>query len=459
MKNYFGTDGVRARVGSPRMTPEFVLKLGFCAGLAFKEAWQKSGRPTVYIGKDTRISGYLIESALESGFSAAGVDVALLGPVPTPAIAYLTRTFHGAAGVVVSASHNAYEDNGIKFFSGRGRKLDDALEARINHYLHEYIDAPLPIVHPAELGKAHRIDDAKGRYIEHCKSSFPPRLDLNGLHIILDCANGATYQVAPAVFHELGAKIEVLFASPNGLNINENCGSTDTRALRARVIEQGADLGIAFDGDGDRLAVVTRDGQALDGDAILYVITRGLIAQGQKPEGVVGTVMTNLGAIESFARLGVDFAASAVGDRHVMTKLQEKGWVVGGEASGHIIDLEHSTTGDGIVAALQVLKALRLLNQPIEEVLADYRIYPMTTQNIAVSETTDKTALLADETFKAAIAEVEQQLAQQGRVLVRASGTEPKIRITVEAKQSDLVAKHIAFLSNTLTTVLKQRGE
>lgn len=435
-KKFFGTDGIRARVGDANMNPEFAVKLGYAAGRAFKESWDKSHRPTVLIGKDTRISGYLIESALEAGFAAAGVDVRLLGPIPTPAIAYLTRTFQGCAGVVVSASHNPYYDNGIKFFSARGRKLDDTLEAKIEAYLSEYQEKPLDIVEPIDLGKAKRINDAQGRYVEHCKSSVPPQLELSGLKIVLDCANGATYQVAPAVFSELGADIIVMHAEPDGQNINAECGSTHTQSLSERVIAEQADLGIAFDGDGDRVAIIDPQGEEIDGDAIMYLITRGLIAKGQKPDGVVGTVMTNMGTIAAIRALDVDFAAAAVGDRYVMEQLNERQWCLGGESSGHIICLDKSTTGDGIVAALQVLEVLKLTGQGLSELLKDYRLYPMKMVNVDV---TDKAAVMNDVGLQEKIATANTQLDGVGRLLIRASGTEPKVRVMAEAADESLV--------------------
>lgn len=439
-KTYFGTDGIRAKVGHKHMNPEFAVKLGYAAGRAFKETWDKPSRPKVLIGKDTRISGYLIESALEAGLSAAGIDVRLLGPIPTPAIAYLTRTFQGCAGVVVSASHNPYYDNGIKFFSARGRKLDDGLEEKIEQYLSEYEEKPLDLVEAAALGKAKRINDAQGRYIEHCKSSVPSHLELSGLKIVLDCANGATYQVAPAVFHELGAETVVINAVPDGLNINACCGSTDILALQKKVLEEKADLGIAFDGDGDRVGLVSAEGEEIDGDAIMYLIARGLIAKNQKPAGVVGTVMTNMGTVAAIKALGIDFVAAAVGDRHVMEKLNEKQWVLGGESSGHIICLNKSTTGDGIVAALQVLQAIKITGKTLKELLADYQTYPMLMVNVDVS---DKEAIVTNLDLTKRIAQKNEELQGVGRLLVRASGTEPKIRVMVEAKEQAVVDRTV----------------
>lgn len=451
-KTYFGTDGIRAKVGEDNMNPEFALKLGYAAGRAFKAGWTKTKRPCVLIGKDTRISGYLIESALQAGFSAAGVDVALLGPIPTPAIAYLTRTFHGCAGVVVSASHNPYYDNGIKFFSDRGRKLDDALEDKIESYLNKYNDRPIKLVEPMKLGKARRINDAQGRYIEHCKSSVPSRLELNGLRIVVDCANGATYQVGPAVFRELGADVIAIHHEPDGLNINEQCGSTYTASLAEKVQETRADIGIAFDGDGDRVVIVDNRGQVIDGDAIMYLITRGLMHKNKKPAGVVGTVMTNLGTIAALRALNVDFKAANVGDRHVMEMLIANDWLLGGESSGHIICLSKSTTGDGIVAALQVLETLKNTGLSIAELLKDYQLYPMKMINVGVA---DKAAVMQNPQLLAEIEQAENELKGAGRLLIRASGTEPKIRVMVEAKQQETVDNTVKYFVN----LVKKIGE
>ncbi len=453
--NYFGTDGIRARVGEGYMTPEFAVKLGYCAGRAFKENWTRSTRPVVVIGKDTRISGYLIESALEAGFSAAGVDVALLGPIPTPGIAYLTRTFHACAGVVVSASHNPYYDNGIKFFSARGRKLDDALEQSISDYLDEYLNKPLDIVKPMDLGKARRINDAAGRYIEHCKSSIPPRMELSGLNVVLDCANGATYQVAPAVFRELGANVTVIHAEPDGQNINAECGSTAPASLQDAVLSTGADMGIAFDGDGDRVLIIDSEGSEIDGDAILYLIAKGLVLRNKKVDGIVGTVMTNMGTIAAIKRLGIPFKAAAVGDRYVMEMLVENDWKLGGESSGHIIYLQKSTTGDGIVAALQVLEELQHSGKTLNELLADYSLYPMKMVNVRVNDDAHKQAIMEDEDLQAKIAEKNAALTGTGRLLIRASGTEPKIRVMAEAKDAALVDNIV----NEFVNVVKQLGE
>lgn len=449
-KKYFGTDGIRGKLGESVITPEFALKLGYAAGRTFKENLDNTMRRRVLIGKDTRISGYLLESALEAGFAAAGVDVALLGPVPTPAIAYLTRTFHACAGVVVSASHNPYYDNGIKFFSARGRKLDDALEAQIEAYLNEYIDKDMQVTSADELGKAKRINDAQGRYIEHCKSTVSPRFNLSGLHIVLDCANGATYQVAPKVFLELGAKVTVIANEPDGFNINENCGSTAPQALIDKVLATSADLGIAFDGDGDRVTIIDQRGKIIDGDAILYLIAQGLIHQGQKPAGVVGTVMTNMGTINAIQSLGIEFQAAAVGDRYVMEKLVKNQWSLGGESSGHIICLEKSTTGDGIVAALQVLETLVNSGKSLTQLLANYELYPMKMVNVDVI---DKTAIMQNNQLLAAIDETNKALGNTGRLLIRASGTEPKVRVMAEATEQQVVDSLVERFVNQVKTI------
>lgn len=440
-KNYFGTDGIRARVGDAYMTPEFAVKLGYCAGLAFKENWQRSTRPMVLIGKDTRISGYLFEGALQSGFAAAGVDVALLGPLPTPGIAYLTRTFHGCAGVVISASHNPYYDNGIKFFSAAGTKLDDALEQKITDYLNEYDSKPLDLMKSNSLGKARRINDAQGRYIEHCKSSIPPRMELNGLNVVLDCANGATYQVAPAVFRELGANVTVIHNEPNGRNINADCGSTDLTSLKEKVLSSGADMGIAFDGDGDRVMMIDDKGNEIDGDAIMYIIAKGLVLRNKNIPGVVGTVMTNMGTIAAIKELGIDFKAAAVGDRHVMEVLVANHWKLGGESSGHIIYLQKSTTGDGIVAALQVLTVLQQSGQNLTQLLDGYSLYPMKMVNVNVA---DKASVMENDELLTAIKAKNTELDGIGRLLVRASGTEPKVRVMAEAENEQLVEETVS---------------
>ena len=350
-KKYFGTDGIRGRVGEYPITPDFMLKLGWAAGMAFR----KMGACKVLVGKDTRISGYMFESALEAGLTSAGADVLLLGPMPTPAIAYLTRTFHAEAGIVISASHNPHDDNGIKFFSGKGTKLPDEIE----HMIEELLDTPMTVVESSKIGKVSRINDASGRYIEFCKSSVPTGTSFTGLKIVIDCAHGATYKVAPSVFRELGAEVVVLSAQPNGLNINENCGSTHMGQLQAAVVAEQADLGIAFDGDGDRVQMVDHTGAVVDGDELLFIIARDLHERDKLQGGVVGTLMSNLGLELALADLGIPFVRANVGDRYVIAELLERNWIVGGENSGHVVCFSHTTTGDAIIAALQVLMALR----------------------------------------------------------------------------------------------------
>jgi len=348
-RKYFGTDGIRGRVGTPPITPDFVLKLGWAVGMAFRQ----QGKCRVLVGKDTRISGYMFESALEAGLSAAGADVMLLGPMPTPGIAYLTRTFHAEAGIVISASHNPHDDNGIKFFSGQGTKLPDDVELMIE----ELIDTPMTVVDSARLGKVSRINDAAGRYIEFCKSSVPTSTDFSGLHLVVDCAHGATYKVAPSVFRELGAQVSVIGAQPNGLNINDNCGSTHVAALQAAVIAEQADMGIAFDGDGDRVMMVDHTGAVVDGDEILFLIARDMQERNRLQGGVVGTLMSNLGLELALADLQIPFTRAKVGDRYVMAEMLDRGWQLGGENSGHVVCAQHTTTGDAIIAALQVLRS------------------------------------------------------------------------------------------------------
>jgi len=416
-RKYFGTDGVRGKVGEAPITPDFVMRLGWAAGKVFAG---KNGSKVV-IGKDTRISGYMFESALEAGLAAAGVDSLLLGPMPTPAIAYLTRTLHANAGIVISASHNPYFDNGIKFFSGQGTKLPDEVELQIEALL----DQPLYCNESADLGKAARIHDAEGRYIEFCKSSVPYALSLKDLRIVVDCANGATYKVAPSVFDELGAEVIPIGVDPDGLNINEDCGSTSPNILRDTVLETRADVGIALDGDGDRLIMVDNKGNIIDGDEILYVITHNRVRNSRMQGGVVGTLMTNLGFEHALHRLNVPFARAKVGDRYVMEMLQANNWVLGGESSGHIICLDRTTTGDGVISALQVLTAMVETGKPLADLVNGMHKYPQTLLNVRVAERID---INQSDRIQSAVREAEQELAQTGRVLLRASGTEPVIR-------------------------------
>jgi phosphoglucosamine mutase len=447
-RKYFGTDGVRGRVGQMPITPDFVMRLGFSAGkvLAARSSRQgrlkTDGRPEVLIGKDTRISGYMLEAALEAGFSAAGVDVCLVGPMPTPAVAYLTRALRLQAGVVISASHNPYYDNGIKFFSARGTKLDDAIEAEIE----AGIDAPITCVASSELGRARRIGDAAGRYIEFCKSTFPNEFDLRGLKIAVDCAHGAAYHIAPHVFHELGAEVVAIGAEPDGLNINKEVGATSIAALCRTVLSSQADLGIALDGDGDRVIMVDANGNVFDGDQLLLAVVRSRLRRGPVA-GVVGTLMTNLAFEHALAGLKVSFARSAVGDRYVLEKLLENGWLYGGENSGHIICLDKHTTGDGIVSALQVLTALREEGGDLDSLLAGLALYPQQLINVPLSKGfpwQDHPGIVAVRR------EVEVELAGTGRVLLRASGTEPLLRVMVEGRDADQVLATAEKLANAV---------
>jgi phosphoglucosamine mutase len=429
VRKYFGTDGVRGRVGEGVITPEFVLKLGWAVGQVFA----REGRSKVLIGKDTRISGYMFESALEAGLVAAGIDVLLLGPMPTPAIAYLTRTFQARAGIVISASHNPYYDNGIKFFSAEGTKLPDELEIAIE----EAIDSTMATVESAKLGKVRRIGDAAGRYIEYCKSTAQAGLSLAGLKIVLDCANGATYHVAPAVFAELGAEIIVMGASPDGLNINANVGSTHPADMQALILRESADFGIAFDGDGDRVLFADASGELVDGDELLYIIAAERLRCGEHCEGVVGTLMSNLGFELALRALGVSFERAQVGDRYVKERMSALGWQLGGENSGHIICGDVSTTGDGIVAALKVVQAIVSSGKSLFELRKPVSKFPQIMQNIRIKKAVD----LSDSELTAAVAQVELELAGRGRVLLRASGTEPLVRVMVEGENAAQVAE------------------
>jgi len=420
-KKYFGTDGIRGRVGDPTISPDFVVKLGWAAG----KILGSTAPGTVLIGKDTRISGYMFESALEAGLVAAGMDIRLLGPMPTPGVAYLTRTFRAVAGIVITASHNPYDDNGIKFFSGEGDKLPDALELAIE----EQIDRPLETVATAKLGKVKRVDDAAGRYIEFCKSCFPQDMSLKGLKLVIDCAHGATYNIAPYVFEELGAAVTTIGASPDGLNINRDVGSTKPDALARRVLEQQADLGIAFDGDGDRLMMVDAAGSIVDGDALIYIIAKSRLAAGGLSGPVVGTLMSNLGLELALRRIDVAFERTKVGDRYIMQRLKEIGGILGGEPSGHIICRDRTSTGDGIVSALQVLAALAQQDCTLAEAAAEVETYPQVLINVRLARRTDPTTLPS---VQRAVAAVEDALAGAGRVLLRPSGTEPVVRVMVE---------------------------
>ena len=431
-KKYFGTDGIRGRVGAGPITPEFVLKLGWAAGRYFASHNTGSQRGKIIIGKDTRISGYMFESALEAGLVAAGVDVALLGPMPTPAIAYLTRTFHAQAGIVISASHNPYHDNGIKFFSAFGTKLSDEAE----HEIERQIDMPMTTVDSSQLGKVTRIEDAGGRYIEFCKSTVPGRFSLSGKKLVIDCAHGATYHIAPSVFDELGAEVVSIGTHPNGLNINDYVGSTSPKKLQETVLREKADLGIGFDGDGDRLIFVDHTGALVDGDELLYVIAQDQMRSNGGCSGVVGTLMSNLGFELALKDLGVPFARAKVGDRYVNELMKEKGWLLGGESSGHIICADVTTTGDGVVAALKVLFAIIACGKTLHELRSGMSKFPQMMINVRVNQHVD----IADNPrINKAIEDVEQRLADRGRVLLRPSGTEPVVRVMVEGEDKELV--------------------
>lgn len=444
-RKYFGTDGVRGRVGEPPITPDFVMRLGMAAGrvLVARECMPSGERPAVLIGKDTRISGYMLEAALEAGFSAAGVDVCLVGPVPTPAVAYLTRALRLQAGVVISASHNPFYDNGIKFFSASGSKLPDEVEVAIEDELDRLSGGTLPCVSSESLGKARRVGDAAGRYIEFCKSTFPNDLDLRGMKIVVDCANGAAYNIAPDVFHELGAEVVPIGNSPDGLNINREVGATHTDALARAVLEQKADVGIALDGDADRLMMVDAFGSLYDGDMLLFAILKGRLAQGPV-EGVVGTLMSNLALEHAVTRLGVGFARAKVGDRYVLELMQQRRWVLGAENSGHIVCLDRHTTGDGIVSALQVLAALRGAGTDLAQFLKDLILYPQRLINVPMPKGINWES---HHGLCEARRLVEEELGDRGRVLLRASGTEPVLRVMVEGEdrvQVERCAKQLA---------------
>lgn len=442
-RRYFGTDGIRGRVGVWPITPEFVLKLGWAVG----KVLARQGNGKVLIGKDTRISGYMFESVLESGLSAAGIDTHLLGPMPTPAIAYLTRTLRAQAGIVISASHNPYYDNGIKFFSSQGTKLPDDIELAIE----EQLEQPMTTVDSAELGKAIRVVDAPGRYIEFCKSTVSSDMILSGLKIVVDCSHGAAYHVAPNVFRELGADVVEIGVEPNGLNINLECGATYPDILRQQVIEQRADLGIALDGDGDRVVMVDHRGHILDGDELLYIIIKHKASRGLLKGGIVGTVMTNFGFEEALEKLGLEFVRVPVGDRYIMSELRKRQWHLGGEPSGHIVCMETTTTGDGIITALQVLAAMRSENDSLATIREGLVKYPQILLNV---KATHQDYSLEKPTIQQAIKEVERELDSKGRVLLRRSGTEPLIRIMVEGESEEHVEQLAKYLANVVRTEL-----
>jgi phosphoglucosamine mutase len=445
-RRYFGTDGVRGKVGEEPITPETVLKLGWAAGCVLGKG--ATDHAKILIGKDTRVSGYLLESLLEAGLSAAGVDIRLLGPMPTPAIAYLTRTARARAGIVISASHNPYEDNGIKFFSSEGTKLPDDVELAIE----EKMQQPLTTAGPDALGKAKRYDDAGGRYVEFCKSTFPHRMNLEGLKIVVDCANGAAYHLAPLVFTELGAEVIAVANEPDGFNINRQCGATFPIFLKKTVLAHKADLGIALDGDGDRLIMVDRQGEIVDGDHLLYIIATDRKKAGRLRGGIVGTLMSNLGLEHAFGSLGIPFRRAAVGDRYVLSMLNEQGWELGGETSGHIICLDRSTTGDGIIAGLQVLAAMRESGKTLAELRSGLVIYPQVMINVRMSRRFD---VKESPRVQQAIKAVEGELADTGRVVLRASGTEPVVRVMVEGRDVAQVER----LSRSLAETVRRAAE
>ncbi|HIF9244746.1 TPA: phosphoglucosamine mutase [Photobacterium damselae] len=430
-RKYFGTDGVRGLVGEGPITPEFVLKLGWAAGRVLSQ----QGTKKVLIGKDTRISGYMLESALEAGLAAAGLQAAFTGPMPTPAIAYLTRTFRAEAGIVISASHNPYYDNGIKFFSSEGTKLPDEVELAIEAEL----DKPLTCVESALLGKAYRINDAAGRYIEFCKGTFPSKYNLSGYKIVVDCAHGATYHIAPNVFRELGADVITIGCEPNGTNINDKVGATDIATLQAKVLEEKADFGIALDGDGDRVIMVDEAGNKVDGDQIAYIIARDALRRGELKGGVVGTLMTNMGMEVALKNLGIPFVRAKVGDRYVMEELLNHNWLIGAENSGHVILLDKVTTGDGIVAGLQIMAAMVSSKMTLKELSEGMKMFPQVLENVRFKGDGNP---LESEAVIAATKAVEEKLGETGRVLLRKSGTEPLIRVMVEGEDGDAVAQY-----------------
>ncbi|MFM0203975.1 phosphoglucosamine mutase [Paraburkholderia fungorum] len=445
-RRYFGTDGIRGKVGEGPITPEFVLRLGYAAGkvLAGADRWARTGtRPTVLIGKDTRVSGYMLEAALEAGFSAAGVDVMLAGPMPTPGIAYLTRALRLAAGVVISASHNPYYDNGIKFFSADGNKLPDEVESQIE----EQLDLPLACAASEQIGKARRLDDAAGRYIEFCKSTFPAAFDLRGLKLVVDCAHGAAYDVAPHVFHELGADVIPIGVAPNGFNINDGVGATAPDALVRAVRANHADLGIALDGDADRLQVVDAAGRLYNGDELLYVLVKDRMATEGKVEGAVGTLMTNMAVEVALQEAGVRFVRAAVGDRYVLEQLREHGWQLGAEGSGHILSLDRHSTGDGIVSALLVLAAMKRSDKTLAELLHGVTLFPQKLINVRMQPGAD---WKGSDAIRRAISKVEQALNGRGRVLIRASGTEPVLRVMVEAEKVNDAVRYAESIADAV---------
>lgn len=446
-RQYFGTDGIRGRVGRYPMTPDFALRLGWAAGRVLA----RDGKGLVLIGKDTRVSGYMFESAMEAGLSAAGLDIRLLGPMPTPAVAYLTRTFRASAGIVISASHNPYYDNGFKFFSSNGNKLPDAVEQAIEAEL----EKPMETVDSADLGKVERMVDAAGRYIEFCKGTISTGTTLRGFRIVVDCAHGATYAVAPHVFEELGAEVIPVGVEPDGFNINEGCGSLHPRQLQTAVLTHQADLGISLDGDGDRLILVDEKGEVVDGDQALCIIALARHADGILQGGVVGTLMSNLGLEQALTARGIPFRRAAVGDRYVMEALQSEGWLLGGESSGHLICLDRTSTGDGIVAALQILEVMLSSGRPLSALKAVMEKYPQTLVNVPINAATSRATLLDHREIAAALQSAEATLAGRGRVLLRPSGTEPLVRVMVEGSDLRLVGR----IAQELAEVVRRAAE
>ncbi len=442
-KKYFGTEGIRGKVGEYPITADFMLKLGWAAGRVFAN----EGHGFVLVGKDTRISGYMFESSLEAGLTAAGVDTRLLGPMPTPGVAYLTRTLRAQAGIVISASHNPYYDNGIKFFSVEGTKLPDELEHKIEHYL----DMPVTTVESSKLGKAKRIVDAAGRYIEFCKSTIPTQFDFDGLRVVVDCANGATYHIAPYVFSEVGAEVITIGAEPDGLNINEQCGATHTDKLVAKVLEVGADLGIALDGDGDRLIMVDHKGEVVDGDELIYIIAKSRQESGRLIGPVVGTLMTNLGMQLALQRSGIELLRAKVGDRYVMEMMTEHQSILGGEGSGHIICLDRTSTGDGIVAALQILAEMQQTGKTLHELKSGMQKYPQVLVNVKTASKVNPDDV---DSIKQAVSSLEKKMGDNGRVLLRASGTEPLIRVMVEGEQAAQVQEYAQQLAEVVRNAI-----
>ena len=445
-KQYFGTDGIRGEVGSFPIVPEFMTRLGYAAGMVLNRDVKAGERCKVLIGKDTRVSGYLLEAALEAGFAAAGVDVLLCGPIPTPGVAYLTKALRLSAGIVISASHNPYQDNGIKFFSANGDKLSDEFELLIEAEL----EKTMGCVNSKELGKAYRLDDAAGRYIEFCKSTFPGELNLKGLKLVVDCANGAAYHTAPHVFHELGAEVISIGVNPDGRNINDGCGATAPAALIAKVKEVNADIGIALDGDADRLQMVDATGRLFNGDELLYVLAKDRLDRGQKLGGAVGTLMTNLAVENAIKGLGIHFERANVGDRYVLELLKLRGWIIGGEGSGHLLCLDQHSTGDGTIAALQVLAAMSQNKKSLAQLLETVKIFPQVLLNVKFKPGYN---WKSDESLQQQIAKVENDLKDTGRVLIRASGTEPLLRVMVETIDADVAMSAAMSIADLVPTI------